>query len=47
MIWIVISVLIMTPKGFVRRLEELKIKGRGGPIQTPVLLKSARIPRKV
>ena len=44
---IVIGALETTPKGLVRRLEELKIGGRAETIETTVLLRSARILRKV
>ena len=44
---IVISVLGKIPKGLVRWVEELKIRGRAVIIQTIALLRSARILRKV
>ena len=47
MIPIVIGAPRTIPKGLLRELEELEIGGRIETIQTTVLLRSARILRKV
>ena len=44
---IVISALGTIPKGLVKRLKMLEIRGRVETIQTTVLLRSARILRRV
>ena len=44
---IVIGALEMIPKGFLRGQDELKIRGRAETIQTPALLRTARILRRV
>ena len=44
---IVIGALGMIPKGLVKELEELEIRGRADTIQTKLLLRSARILRRV
>ena len=44
---VVIGALGTTPKMLSKGLEELKIRGRTGTIQTTALLRSARILRRV
>ena len=44
---VVIGILGMINKGFVRRVEKLEIRGRNEKIQTPSLLRLVRILRRV
>ena len=44
---VVIGVLVMIPKGLIRRLEELEIGGQVETIQTTTLLRLARILKRI
>ena len=44
---IVIGALRTTPKGLVKRLEDLEIRGQGETIMTTVSLKSDKILRRI
>ena len=47
LILIIIGALGTVTKGFVQGLEDMEIKGREETIQTTVLLRSARMPRRI